>query len=816
MPRYFFSPKLPIFIATACPKKRWGINLRIMTKDTIRNIVKKFKWKWVFNISALFMLIYMLSVSHHYGISWDETTQINYGKNVLKFYTSGFKDTSIINEQYISRYKGGIHLYGGVVELISAVTHKITGGDEYNVHHFTTALFGFLAILFTGLTAKLLNGWRAALFALWFIFLSPVFFGHSMYNSKDIPFAASYIMSICFLIRFIQECPKPTLKTMAFLIGGIALSINIRIGGILLVAYTVLFFILKTISLLTSSEQVTADTKQQIRKSFLSVFIVLLLSYLLGLVFWPYGLINPLTHPLKALQLLADYDAFDSYNLFDGRWIHTWEIPWYYIPKWIWVTTPLFISSIVIILPLLILLKVSTQNKSKLSKEKGSKNNLSPSPFDSLSQRLWRAGWLWFFIVLFTALFPVFYIIIKKSNVYDGWRHALFVYPSLVVCSALLWDKLLHYLKSIWRYLYYAAYGVLVLFIADPLLFMVKNHPFESFYFSPLIGGINGAFKKFEIDYYGTSIKQAVEWIAENADSTISQPVRVRCGYGEIESCEHFVNKYTNLKYVRALETSVDWDYSIVLPVQAKADSTLLKNWPPKGTLYEVKAGNTPLSAIIKNFRLEHPEQILSELEEVTRNKPDWANLYQLGLLYIEHAKYTEAIDVYKKSIAMNPYFTDSYINLGVAFSNLARWDEAIEVFNLALKINPQYEVAKQNLQYALSQKALVKANPSNTNAILDAAILKAKADPSPVNFVDLSAAYYNVGKYELALQASEDAIRLQPNYDVAYNNICVIYYALNQWDKAIEAGKKGLEINPNNTQLRNNLNQILQEKNKK
>jgi tetratricopeptide (TPR) repeat protein len=65
---------------------------------------------------------------------------------------------------------------------------------------------------------------------------------------------------------------------------------------------------------------------------------------------------------------------------------------------------------------------------------------------------------------------------------------------------------------------------------------------------------------------------------------------------------------------------------------------------------------------------------------------------------------------------------------------------------------------------------------------------------------------YYQAGEYERSIEAAQEALKLRPNYDLAYNNICAAYNELEQWDRAIEAGEKAVKINPNSQIARNNL----------
>lgn len=706
--------------------------------------------KKLFILIAVMMLITMLFVSSDYGISWDEKIQKDYGNNILKFYRSGGADTS-----YIDRAKF-IHLYGGFVETVSAVATKLYDGDVYNTRHFIVAIFGFLAMLFSGLAAKELGGWTAGGLALLFVFFTPVFFGHSMYNSKDIPFATSYIISIYFLIRFIRQLPRPKLSTSIFLSLSIAMSINIRIGGLLLIVYLAFFWLVKIISLLGEEKELNEEKAMLIRKSILFPLGIAVGAYFLGLIFWPYGLTTPLSHPFEALSTMANYEAFDSYNLFEGRWIHRQEVPWYYIPKWIWITVPLFITAGIFLIPFLF---------SKTSRQQPVPVTLTVS------------------ILLFAFLFPVIYIIAKKSNVYDGWRHALFIYPPLVSVCAAAWVNIFRLFS---RPLYkFTAGGLLSLTLIQPAAWMYSNHPFESFYFSPLIGGINGAFKNYEIDYYGTSIREAVEWIAENSDR--SKTSRVRCFYGETESCEHFVKKYSHLKYVMVNEESLDWDYSIVIPAQAKFDSLLLKHWPPQGLVFEACADTVPIIAVVKNFRT--PEMIAEQTANAVYTSNDVNFLIKASIDYYNAGNYLMCVAASERVILVDPYNKFAYNNICSAFNRLKVYRDAAAAAKIALALDSTFVAAQANYAEALAgEKEVVPP------------------DELSVNCTNLGVIFSKLGQYEACINFCLYAIKLKSDNAFAYNNVCSAYNALEKYAEAVKYGEEAVKLDPSSELFRNNL----------
>jgi hypothetical protein len=58
-------------------------------------------------------------------------------------------------------------------------------------------------------------------------------------------------------------------------------------------------------------------------------------------------------------------------------------------------------------------------------------------------------------------------------------------------------------------------------------LHMIRLHPFEYVYFNELVGGLKGAAGGFETDYWGASMKEAVEWLRQNEINDASKTYRI-------------------------------------------------------------------------------------------------------------------------------------------------------------------------------------------------------------------------------------------------------------------------------------------------
>ena len=712
------------------------------------------------------ILIYMAGSSSSYGICWDDELQANYGEAVYKFYRSGGHDDSYMEKssQLANQTSGQMHLYGSFFDAFTALVHHVfKDGDRYEQRHFWVAIFGFLGILFTGLAAKEIGNWKTGLMALLLLFFTPIYFGHSMFNTKDIPFAAAYMASVYFIIRLLSNLQSVSWRDGLGFIVFAGITLAIRIGGLMLFLFAGVFLLAKIAVLLYNKKESLASLK----KPILRLLLFSALAYVVTLICWPFALTNPITHPLEALTVFSKYQ-FDSGGLFDGKRPHYWEIPWNYIPLWIYVTTPLFVPIGVVALGLCL-------------------------PFFKKWFAFIRVDALLMVVVI--TVFPVVFIILKKSNLYDGWRHALFVYPTLVVVIAValqLCSKLASGYYKHANVLFTALFGLLLL---EPAAFMARNHKLETFYFSPAIGGPQGAWGKFDIDYYGTSIRYAVEWIAANADTLKKGPngkIRVRCYYGEKVSFEHFANKYKNLQVVYAPHNSLDWDYSIIQPVESKHhDTAFFTHWPPPNLSHEIKVDGAPLIAIEKNVATTSIQNLMGDALYKNNNVNELLNN---GFLFFKEGDFVDCVAASERALQLDSNNVVAMNNIGSGLNSLLVFDEGNKYFERALKVKPDFQLAKNNLN--IGQQSLAKGPKADMNVLAN-------------TYLNLSACYFNLGKYQYCIYYCKKALKIRPADAIAYNNICASNMRLGKLKEAKAAGEKALEIKPDFQLAKNNLQEL-------
>ncbi len=654
-------------------------------------------YRLLFAIVTLTLLFLMPKLSFDFGITGDEEVQKIYGEKILSYFETNGEDKSALD------YKN-LYFYGGLFDYCAAWLNKNIGGfDEYDLRHMLNAFVGFLMIFFTGLLAKeVSNSWRIAFFALLFMALSPRIFGHSMNNPKDIPFAAAYVFTLLHLIRFLKQLPKPGSKTIVMLIIGIAAAINVRVGGILLIAYFGLFTGLAYL-LQPKLKAKLSDVKHLGKITGIGI-IVAVLAFFGGMLFWPYALQAPLSNPFKALSEMSNFST-SIRMLFEGAHLWSDELPWYYIPKWIGISAPLFTLFGLLLFTVFYILKLK------------------------------KIDYLPLMFILFTAIFPVAYAVYKGSSLYDGMRHFLFIYPILATLAAWGWNELISIKSMRW-----IGSGLLIILLALPTFWVIKNHPHQYTYFNELFGGTANAYGKYETDYWMNSIKKMSDWLIENDERVLGGEevlVYTNCA---VPAKHYLRHKYPNVKvgYTRYNERGEkDGDYFMFISRFVNKDLIYNGAWPPAEVVYEEKAGGTVLGAISK------------------RNK----ELYDFNASKAEKEKdHAKAIELFTKEVQTHPKNETAWLGLANNYfqmRNFAKMKESIDAYQ--------------------------KLSDTHINGLMALALY-----------------YMNTNDTENAKATLEKMTKVNYKYNASYYYLAPIYARENQPNKAIEAIEKYDEVGGN------------------
>ena len=414
-----------------------------------------------------------------YGISVDEPQQREIGKTSLNYIAHLFKIPEFIDPQnrHIKAedvFQGQKDRdYGVAFELPVEFLVKILGIQDEKIYYFrhyiNFILFGICLIFFYKILFFRYQDSSIALLGTLFLIVSPRIFGDAFHNTKDLAFLSFVVIASYTLIRYIFQ--PNTLNCIWHSIAT-ACAVDLRIMGIILIGLTTAGLIL----------QLNAKSKN------LSLIFTKLISYLtltciFVFIFWPWLWIDPFGHFLEAFQNMSKFRT-NLNMLFFGEITWSGNLPWFYIPTWITITTPL------LYLPLFFtgIFSIAVTNKKTIFDEK-------------LQDYL--------FLILFLG--PIILVIALNSVLYNGWRHLYFIYPSFIYLSVrgyyFILSMKLKILLNILR-------GIVIFSLTTSIYWMIKDHPYQYLYFNALP---KDWVRQFDVDYWGVAYKNSLQKIVDKS-----------------------------------------------------------------------------------------------------------------------------------------------------------------------------------------------------------------------------------------------------------------------------------------------------------
>ncbi len=423
--------------------------------------------------AALALLLYL--TVDDYGISWDEAVQRHHGLVSLDYAAGklGIEHDSLAPGYDLENYKWA-H-YGMLYQMTATLMDLELGYGEsdyfeyYRLRHLLNLALYLVALICFYRTLRLrwpAERWYPLLGTLLLV-LSPRIYGHAFFNPKDHILLVGYVVASYTLLRFLKFRSWSSLLLHAF---ATALALNTRLPALLLMVTTVILLLW---------EQLAHRPGNLRRLGMAAVYVVA--SFALMVPFFPYLWEDTFTRLAEAFAEMSNFD-WGGINLLFGNRLSPADLPAYYIPAWIAITTPL--PQLLLLLTGMLVAGVAA--------------------FAGLRRgRLWR-DYLGMcdFAQLGLSVGPILVVIILGSTLYNGWRHMHFVYPGMVFLAVTGF----HW----WRERFpRAAPWVLAGGLCLTAINVVRYHPHEYVFFNVLIQG-NPLLARFDMDYWGVGFREAL------------------------------------------------------------------------------------------------------------------------------------------------------------------------------------------------------------------------------------------------------------------------------------------------------------------
>lgn len=442
-------------------------------------IIKRISYHKYFFLFSLVYFILTLLTYKHFGVTFDEKVEYDSGRHLYSYYLKPstipavHKELDNIPPSLEERQLPLFSVYSRIYPMILAL---INSKEYFEWFHMLNMFLGYFLFLFFYIYLYLCtkSPGKSVLGPI-LLFLCPYITGHIPANPKDIPFATSYILGLLLIYFFSVKKINPYLKVIIL---GIVfgLSQSLRMVGITLIMCAFIYELLYA--------------KRKFIEILLEYFLVFIVSILTMVVFIPFLGVNL---PANLIYLFSNSSGYKEWNgeiFYLGQYYKKLERPWHY----------LFVLGGVKI-PLATLIFGVLGLISALGKSIKSKNQTLGMPL----------------LVLAFFINVVIYLV-AKPVVYNGIRHFLYLVCVFVLASSLYLINL-NIKKGliVITMLYYLFTAVRVIYL----------HPYEYVYFNEFTLGLKGAKNLFQLDYWGSSYKEASEYLKEYAQKNPSKKLKV-------------------------------------------------------------------------------------------------------------------------------------------------------------------------------------------------------------------------------------------------------------------------------------------------
>lgn len=575
-------------------------------------------------ILALSLLIGILTLPH-YGESWDDLSLQKYAAKSLTAYRTWFtQGEAQITSEDLGNYGPS---YVMAVALLSQ-----NNPDIHHLIYFITFLAGVWAFYMLGLR------WLtqpAAIGATLLFLTQPLLWGHAFINPKDTPFLSFFLLSVFFGLRFF-DTPLPIPKqesnprskwtlpilTALWLVSVFSLFIftetfhtaianlvhaaqsgetnifsliasDIRTAApeiyiqkyftlfiqiraafsflftcllvylyynrfpsasrllfpAILLGFTTSIRILGPFAGLIVAYYALRNTQHTTRKSIVFVITMYAVIAIIAMYLtWPYLWTNPIGHFIESIKTMSLY-PWTGKVLFNGNEYLSTTLPYSYLPVLLGIQLTETLWALTLI-GLVVAIVGSTKKR-----------------------ELVELTIIWFII-------PFVGFIILRSALYDNFRQILFILPPIFWMAGVAIEKVKKPALQI---------ALIALAVLPGIADGIRLHPYEYIYYNRFIGGVNGAQNNFELDYWGTSYREAAEYVNEIAPANAIIWVE-----GPSHLFELYAREDLKIYSDHEIERADHYDY-VIATTRYDLDKS---SYPNAKIIYEIVRGDAILTVI--------------------------------------------------------------------------------------------------------------------------------------------------------------------------------------------------------------------------
>jgi tetratricopeptide (TPR) repeat protein len=186
---------------------------------------------------------------------------------------------------------------------------------------------------------------------------------------------------------------------------------------------------------------------------------------------------------------------------------------------------------------------------------------------------------------------------------------------------------------------------------------------------------------------------------------------------------------------------------------------------------------------------LGQPDEAIESLRAALAAQPNNSDAHRaLAVVYRARGRWEDAIAEYKEAIALRPTSLQTYLELSSTYARTGRYQDAEEILKQAIALDPNDSRAYINLGATYSQI------PENERA-LEYFLRGNQIQPQRRGWIGIATMNYRLGRYEKAVSAYLEALKLDPKSDLTHANLGDAYARLKRKDDAQREYRAAYEL---------------------
>jgi Dolichyl-phosphate-mannose-protein mannosyltransferase len=443
-----------------------------------------FDWAFVLSVVGLLGLVGL--TFGQYAVSNDEGVQHHYGELIIAYYKSGLTDRSVFGFD-------NLYLYGGLFDVVAVLFQHVLPFDLYDIRHLLSALTGIGGIVAVWATGRMIAGPRAGFIAAIALAICGVWYGGMFNHTKDVPFASAMMGATFFLLRATRHHPSPPTRDVLWFGALLGCALGLRATGLLMVCYLPAVVLLQTWTGEKTKWQRRLITSGRSLLPFIPAFV---LGYAIMIAAWPWAQLNFL-NPVRAIFAFAHFH-YPIRAIIAGHVYLMSEVPRWYEPAYILIKLPLAV--LIGAIGAAVSTGYSAVNR--------------PTTASGRTRQRDTA------ILIFMVVFPLVCQVVGHGPSFTGMRHFLFVVPLIATLAGIGIDAGLSALQARALAAGVAALATVATAFAFDAATLARLHPYEYLFYNSVVGGLEGASRNYETDYWVNIMPEAVKDLERYIEST--------------------------------------------------------------------------------------------------------------------------------------------------------------------------------------------------------------------------------------------------------------------------------------------------------